>query len=103
VSIITVAADIAAYLAESDTRDAMHRAALGREREAYLRGHEDGERAGYERGRSAEAAEREAAWEAWVADTGITRGGIPHEELERRRWSDGGRKSHLRLLDGGAS
>jgi hypothetical protein len=91
---LTADADIAAFLAESDTRDAMHRAALEREREAYRRGYEDGT----EEGRHQAEAEQDAAWHALAAKV-IS--GEAHAVLEHRRWGPGGRKGWL-LIKGGA-
>jgi hypothetical protein len=84
-------ADVAALLELSAERDTWQRVALGRERDAYRCGHADGMRLGYERGRSDEAAEREAAFRAWVTGAGIASGAVTHAELERRRWGPGGR------------
>jgi hypothetical protein len=84
-------ADVAALVELSAERDAWRRVALGRERDAYRCGLALGISLGYERGRSDEAAEREAAFRAWVTDTGISRGAVTHAELERRRWGPGGR------------
>lgn len=70
----------AALLAESDRRDRELRARLGAWRDGYD--------CGYRAGRQDEASERDEAWNR-IAEAAVR--GLPHDELEERRWGPGGR------------
>ena len=74
---------LAAVLRLSDERDQWLRRLLDAERAAYLSGHADGYRDGYERG----ARLLEASWPAVVSRLS----GPTLAELEARRWGPGGR------------
>ena len=53
--------------------------------QAFRQGWEAGHVAGTDDGRQAEAAERDAEWNAIARP--VARGGTAHAELERRRWT----------------
>jgi flagellar biosynthesis/type III secretory pathway protein FliH len=75
---------VAELLSWSDALDASLRLRLA----AYRQGHEDGRQLGYDEGYTAAVAESEAAWYAAAHPVAA---GIPHDELEIRRWGPGGR------------
>ena len=76
---------VAAAMAAADRIAARSAADL-----SWVRQHGEAEyRRGWRAGYEARAAELEADWHA-VADP-AARGGLPHAELESRRWGPGGR------------
>jgi hypothetical protein len=81
---VPLAEAVAELLSWSDALAASLRLRLA----AYRQGHEDGRQLGYDEGYTAAVAESEAAWYAAAHPVAA---GIPHDELERRRWGPGGR------------
>ena len=79
-------ADVARVLDHADLIVRGLEIRLASQRESYATGYGRGFRDGYERA----AAELEDAWRE-VADR-VARGGLPHAELESRRWGPGGRE-----------
>ncbi len=77
---------IAELLAWSDALDASLRLRLAAYRDGYAHGYERG----VDDGRRQAEAEQERAW--YAATHPIAIGGIPYDELERRRYGPGGRK-----------
>lgn len=81
---VPLSAVVTDLLAYSDLMDLTLRLRLA----AYRQGHEDGRQLGYDEGYTAAVAESEAAWYAAAHPVAA---GVPHDELERRRWGPGGR------------
>ncbi len=76
---------VAELVEQSDLLDQSLKLRLHDWREGYRLGYERG----VDDGRRQSEAEAERAW--YAATHPIAIGGIPHDELERRRWGPGGR------------
>jgi hypothetical protein len=82
---VPLSSAVAGLLARSDLIDKTLRLRLAAYREGYQAGHERGYQSGY----AACDSELRRSW--YAATHPIAVSGVPHEELERRRWGPGGR------------